>query len=58
METEKLLREDEVIRDQEEILRQGYEELEQKHGQYCAKGKRGDSSLVTCADVNIFDIGS
>ncbi|KAF9237323.1 hypothetical protein BU15DRAFT_76042 [Melanogaster broomeanus] len=34
LETEKLQREDEVIRDQEEKLRLGYEQLEQKHGQY------------------------
>ncbi|KAG9314327.1 hypothetical protein JVU11DRAFT_5118 [Chiua virens] len=39
LETEKLQREDEVIRDQENKLRQGYELLEQKHGQYRAKVK-------------------
>ncbi|KAF9229241.1 hypothetical protein BS17DRAFT_762905 [Gyrodon lividus] len=39
LETEKLEREDEVIRDQEAKLRQGYEQLEQKHGQYQAKVK-------------------
>ncbi|KAH7925204.1 hypothetical protein BV22DRAFT_1034312 [Leucogyrophana mollusca] len=36
-ETEKLLREDEVLRDQEDKLRMGYEQLEHKHGQYRAK---------------------
>ncbi|KIJ68495.1 hypothetical protein HYDPIDRAFT_24765 [Hydnomerulius pinastri MD-312] len=39
LEAEKLQREDEVIRDQEEKLRMGYEQLEQKHGQYRAKVK-------------------
>lgn len=42
MDTEKLQREDEVIRDQEEKLRQGYEQLEQKHGQYRATGESCD----------------
>ena len=60
IETEKLQREDEVIRDQEEKLLQGYEQLEQKHGQYRAKGESCDSvsSFDTSADVNIFDFGS
>lgn len=39
LETEKLQREDEVIRDQEDKLRAGFEQLEQKHDQYKAKGK-------------------
>ncbi|OJA16257.1 hypothetical protein AZE42_00160 [Rhizopogon vesiculosus] len=37
VEAEKLQREDEVIRDQEHKLRAGYEQLEQKHGQYREK---------------------
>ncbi|KIM66230.1 hypothetical protein SCLCIDRAFT_1211458 [Scleroderma citrinum Foug A] len=37
LETEKLQREDEVIRDQEDKLRAGFEQLEQKHDQYKAK---------------------
>ncbi|KAH7916404.1 hypothetical protein BJ138DRAFT_1121785 [Hygrophoropsis aurantiaca] len=36
-ETEKLVREDEVLRDQEDKLRAGYEMLEHKHSQYRAK---------------------
>ena len=51
METEKLQREDEVIRDHEEKLLQGYEQLEQKHGQYRAKGESCDTSFDTSADV-------
>jgi len=39
LETEKLQREDEVIRDQEDKLRAGFEQLEQKHDQYKEKGK-------------------
>lgn len=39
LEAEKLQREDEVIRDQEDKLRAGYEQLEQKHGQYREKVK-------------------
>ncbi|KAG0708819.1 hypothetical protein DFH29DRAFT_870463 [Suillus ampliporus] len=39
LEAEKLQREDEVIRDQENKLRAGYEQLEQKHGQYREKVK-------------------
>ncbi|KAL4069647.1 hypothetical protein V8B97DRAFT_1968477 [Scleroderma yunnanense] len=39
LEAEKLQREDEVIRDQEDKLRMGFEHLEQKHDQYKAKGK-------------------
>ncbi|KAF8846339.1 hypothetical protein BDN67DRAFT_961056 [Paxillus ammoniavirescens] len=39
LETEKLQREDEVIRDQEGRVRLGYEQLEHKHGQYQAKVK-------------------
>ncbi|KAG2159817.1 uncharacterized protein EDB93DRAFT_18066 [Suillus bovinus] len=39
LETEKLQREDEVIRDQEDKLRVGYKQLEQKHGQYREKVK-------------------
>jgi hypothetical protein len=58
IETEKLQREDEVIRDQEEKLLQGYEQLEQKHGQYRAKGESRDTSFDSSADVNIFDSGS
>jgi len=52
IETEKLQREDEVIRDQEEKLLQGYEQLEQKHGQYRAKVKtvmqETDQILTLC----------
>ncbi|KAI6162157.1 hypothetical protein EDD17DRAFT_1819415 [Pisolithus thermaeus] len=39
LETQRLQREDEVIRDQEEKLRMGFEQLEQKHVQYQAKVK-------------------
>lgn len=39
LETERLQREDEVIRDQEEKLRAGFEQLEQKHVQYQAQVK-------------------
>ncbi|KAI6047668.1 hypothetical protein EDC04DRAFT_10981 [Pisolithus marmoratus] len=39
LETERLQREDEVIRDQEEKFRKGFEQLEQKHVQYQAKVK-------------------
>lgn len=39
LETQRLEREDEVIRDQEEKLRMGFEQLEQKHVQYQAKVK-------------------
>ncbi|KAG1833746.1 hypothetical protein EV424DRAFT_1532597 [Suillus variegatus] len=39
LEAEKLQREDEVIRDQEDKLRAGYKQLEQKHGQYREKVK-------------------
>jgi len=39
LEAEKLQREDEVIRDQEDKLRAGYEHLEQKHSQYREKGE-------------------
>lgn len=38
LETERLQREDEVIRDQEDKLRTGLDHLEQKHGHYRAKG--------------------
>lgn len=38
LETQRLQREDEVIRDQEEKLRMGFEQVEQKHVQYQAKG--------------------
>lgn len=39
LEAEKLQREDEVIHDQEDKLREGYKQLEQKHGQYREKVK-------------------
>ncbi|KAG1749949.1 uncharacterized protein EDB91DRAFT_1235380 [Suillus paluster] len=39
LEAERLQREDEVIQDQEDKLRAGYEQLEQKHGQYREKVK-------------------
>lgn len=39
LETQRLQREDEVIRDQEEKLRMGFQQLEQKHVQYQAKVK-------------------
>jgi len=45
LEAEKLQREDEVIRDQENKLRAGYEQLEQKHGQYREKGEYSSSCL-------------
>lgn len=45
LEAEKLQREDEVIREQENKLRAGYEQLEQKHGQYREKGEYSSSCL-------------
>lgn len=46
LEAEKLQREDEVIRYQEDKLRAGYEQLEQKHGQYREKGEYLSSCLT------------
>jgi hypothetical protein len=46
-ETEKLQREDEVMRDQESKLRQSYRQLEQTQLRYRAKGKRNLKFLHT-----------
>jgi hypothetical protein len=52
LEAEKLQREDEVIRDQEDKLRAGYEQLEQKHGQYREKGEYSSACLDVSRDAD------
>jgi hypothetical protein len=52
LEAEKLQREDEVIRDQEDKLRAGYEQLEQKHGQYREKGEYSSPCLGVSRDAD------
>lgn len=57
LEAEKLQREDEVIRDQEDKLRAGYKQLEQKHGQYREKGEYSSSCLQPALILTIIIIG-